>query len=489
MAGLVAAARARELGARGRRPREGRSLRRVDAALERRDLATSVAGRVPGRVPRRRSRAAATHLIDELDEGLDWLESLGAEVTERATGNPRTVGRRFDPRRLTDALVRDRRRRFGSAGRSPRRMCWRQAASASDLRASAASSCARAGGARATGSPTGSRRARSSRPGWTSSTGGTCRPRFPRSCSSRPPRCTERMRSCSTSREGSSSRTRSRGRRRISFRRPHGCPSPAAWYVVDARTLRRRVRERTVAEIVEVARTVGGDVRSTDELPFALPPSPKLVEPPFLAVRVRPAVTHTTGGLRIDDRARVLREDGSPIDGLYAAGADAGGIFTGGYGSGLAAALVFGRRAAESALEPLQVVRRVGREDDVQGRAAVGALLHREAAVQRRDALLDRVERPQPPLALAVVGDHGFEPAVARRLADDRDPGGRPSEQRLVERLADDLVEPDLLLLAELLRLRRRRPRSEPRARSRAGWPARAPPRRAPGRAARPARC
>ena len=44
----------------GRRPREGRSLRRVDAAVERRDLAASVAGRVPGRVSRRRSSAAAT---------------------------------------------------------------------------------------------------------------------------------------------------------------------------------------------------------------------------------------------------------------------------------------------------------------------------------------------------------------------------------------------------------------------------------------------
>ena len=38
------------------------------------------------------------------------------------------------------------------------------------------------------------------------------------------------------------------------------------------------------------------------------------------------------------------------MPGLYAAGADAGGIFTGGYGSGLAAALVFGRIAAETAL-------------------------------------------------------------------------------------------------------------------------------------------
>jgi len=52
----------------------------------------------------------------------------------------------------------------------------------------------------------------------------------------------------------------------------------------------------------------------------------------------------------VDDRARVLDEDGAPIDGLYAAGADAGGISTGGYASGLASALVLGRQAAETAL-------------------------------------------------------------------------------------------------------------------------------------------
>ena len=61
-------------------------------------------------------------------------------------------------------------------------------------------------------------------------------------------------------------------------------------------------------------------------------------------------MTHTIGGLRIDEQARVLRADGAPVGGLYAAGADAGGIFTGGYGSGLAAALVFGRIAAENRL-------------------------------------------------------------------------------------------------------------------------------------------
>jgi len=56
-------------------------------------------------------------------------------------------------------------------------------------------------------------------------------------------------------------------------------------------------------------------------------------------------VTQTLGGLRIDPQARV-----QGADDLYAAGADVGGIATGGYSSGLAAALVFGRIAAETAL-------------------------------------------------------------------------------------------------------------------------------------------
>jgi succinate dehydrogenase/fumarate reductase flavoprotein subunit len=54
-------------------------------------------------------------------------------------------------------------------------------------------------------------------------------------------------------------------------------------------------------------------------------------------------ITSTLGGLRIDAEARVT-------PGVFAAGGDAGGIATGGYASGLAAALVFGRIAARSAL-------------------------------------------------------------------------------------------------------------------------------------------
>jgi succinate dehydrogenase/fumarate reductase flavoprotein subunit len=64
-----------------------------------------------------------------------------------------------------------------------------------------------------------------------------------------------------------------------------------------------------------------------------------------VAVRVAPGITHTIGGLRIDEHAHVVGTDG-----LLAAGADVGGISTGGYASGLAAALVFGRIAAETAL-------------------------------------------------------------------------------------------------------------------------------------------
>ena len=68
-------------------------------------------------------------------------------------------------------------------------------------------------------------------------------------------------------------------------------------------------------------------------------------EPGFVSVLVQASVTQTLGGLRIDERARVVGAEG-----LFAAGADVGGISTGGWSSGLAAALVFGLMAAEEAL-------------------------------------------------------------------------------------------------------------------------------------------
>ncbi|HEY5294567.1 MAG TPA: FAD-binding protein, partial [Gaiellaceae bacterium] len=116
-------------------------------------------------------------------------------------------------------------------------------------------------------------------------------------------------------------------------------PGARAYYLLDAEALEQRVRDRSVAELVTAA-PPEAHVPLRD-LPF---------EPPagtVAAVRVIASITHTIGGLSIDERARVLREDGMPIDGVWAAGVDAGGIATGGYASGLAQALVQGLAAAE----------------------------------------------------------------------------------------------------------------------------------------------
>ena len=166
-------------------------------------------------------------------------------------------------------------------------------------------------------------------------------------------------------------------------------PGLRAWYVLDAAGLRERVRGRPVEVMVGTARSVGGIViqaltleeladglaehdvpkenvlRTLDEYnaaatngrarelspPRSTPAAP-IEEPPFVAVEVAPAITHTTGGLAVDADCRVLRRaHGLPIPWLYAAGVEVGGVSLGGYTSGLASALVFGKRAATSACQ------------------------------------------------------------------------------------------------------------------------------------------
>jgi hypothetical protein len=114
-----------------------------------------------------------------------------------------------------------------------------------------------------------------------------------------------------------------------------------AYYLLDEAALAERVRERTVAELV--ASAPAESIVPLGDLPFARPPET------VAAVRVIASITHTIGGIRVDDRARVLGEDGSPLHGLWAAGVDAGGVSSGGYASGLAQALVLGLAAAEDA--------------------------------------------------------------------------------------------------------------------------------------------
>jgi fumarate reductase flavoprotein subunit len=78
------------------------------------------------------------------------------------------------------------------------------------------------------------------------------------------------------------------------------------------------------------------------------------LEPPYRAVRVTGALFHTQGGLVIDEEARVLRQDGTVIPNLYAAGGAACGVSgasAAGYlsGNGLLAAIALGRVAGRAA--------------------------------------------------------------------------------------------------------------------------------------------
>ncbi|NGO13636.1 FAD-binding protein [Streptomyces sp. HC44] len=81
--------------------------------------------------------------------------------------------------------------------------------------------------------------------------------------------------------------------------------------------------------------------RELDRLP--------LDEPPYYVIETVPAITFPFHGVRIDDRARVLREDGEPLGGLLAAGSDTGGLWHRAYAGGLASALVYGLTAADTA--------------------------------------------------------------------------------------------------------------------------------------------
>lgn len=80
-----------------------------------------------------------------------------------------------------------------------------------------------------------------------------------------------------------------------------------------------------------------------------------LVNGPFYAVRMVLSDLGTCGGLKTDERARVLREDGGPIVGLYAIGntaANAFGTTYPGAGATIAQGLVYGYIAAQEAARP-----------------------------------------------------------------------------------------------------------------------------------------
>lgn len=79
----------------------------------------------------------------------------------------------------------------------------------------------------------------------------------------------------------------------------------------------------------------------------------KVATPPFAAITLGGQMLCTLDGLSIDDTGNVLDEDGNPIEGLYAAGNNAGGFFVGNYpellvGCGVGRALTMGRLAGKT---------------------------------------------------------------------------------------------------------------------------------------------
>ena len=342
MAGLVAAARARELGAsaivyeKGDRP--GGSML----------LSSCVVWRYESFEEFRRQCPAGDDQLqrvvwERLDDALDWLESLGAPVTQRETENPLTTGRRFDPAGLTDALAR-------AAGEV--RLRSRAPKDAEPLLLATGGFQGDAALVSEHIAPAAPLPLRATQ--W--STGDGLRIGLARGAAlsagmdefygRNMPDATFSPEDFVPAAQLYAARARVVNDRGEEFlegpvtwsetdvvQATARQPGAAAWYLLDAEGVRRS--EARVAE----ARRLGGTVRPAAELPFTAPAGV------VLGVRVRAAITHTIGGLGVDERARV-----AGAEGLYAAGVDAGGISAGGYASGLASALVLGLVAAEDAV-------------------------------------------------------------------------------------------------------------------------------------------
>lgn len=344
MAGLCCAARAKELGAEPivleKGDRTGGSMLLSSGVIWRYRTLEDFRAECPGGEP-----ALQAQVIERLDGAIGWLESLGARVSARATGNPRTVGMRFDARSVTDALVRAAGEvRTGQAlgpgpGTGPEEPLV-LATGGFPVR------LARERGLLLRANPWSEGDGLDLARGRGAGTAGDLEEFYGRAMPAPPARIEETdfvrlAQVYGRFAEVTDQRGEERFDRDPSWSETDlvqtvaAWPGGQAWYTVGGDALRQRVRGRTIEDMVEAARAAGASVRE---------------EGSRVSVLVQAAVTQTLGGLTIDERARVLREDGSVVERLYAAGADVGGISNGGWSSGLAAALVFGRIAAEEAL-------------------------------------------------------------------------------------------------------------------------------------------
>jgi fumarate reductase flavoprotein subunit len=344
MAGLAAAARARELGARvvvfERGAEIGGSMRLSSGVIWRYASFDEFRAQCPG------GDAALQRVVHErLDEDLGWLVSLSAGVSEESTGNPLTVGRRFDTASLAAALSRDLDIRLSTRVESaPEAPCilatggfqadsWlvREWISAEPLLL------------RSNGGSQGDGLRIGLEAGGIYSAGmdqfyGRAMPAVESLDSSQWVEAAQLYAKHAVAIENASGWRFSDEIGWAEVRvvqwiaRQKGA---RAWFVVPESALDEPTRYGSVADLIERARRLGARVERRDQ---------------GVAVEVRAAITQTLGGLRVDADGRVLRGDGSAVDGLWAAGGDVGGIATGGYMSNLAVALVMGKRAAESAL-------------------------------------------------------------------------------------------------------------------------------------------
>jgi fumarate reductase flavoprotein subunit len=340
MAGLVAAARLRELGrevvVREKGTRAGGSMLLSSCVIWRHRDWNDFRRECP-RGDERLQRV----VWERLDDAIAWLESRGAPVVWHETGNPRTIGKRFDPRGIVVALAGDVELQADGCRDGATILCTGGFAASSELvtrYVRPAASLRLRASPWSEGDGLRFALARGGR------AGGGMDEFYGRNMPDAP---------WDESQLVSSSQLYARfarifdedgveffAREDVSWSETNVVQATArrtgarAFYLLDADALEQRVRDRTVAQVVEAA---PAETRvAVSELPFEAPAGT------VAAVRVIASITHTIGGLQIDERARVVGTDG-----LWAAGVDAGGIATGGYASGLAQALVQGLVAAE----------------------------------------------------------------------------------------------------------------------------------------------
>jgi succinate dehydrogenase/fumarate reductase flavoprotein subunit len=341
MAGLVAAAEASAHGAKvvvhekGDRP--GGSMLLSSGVIWRHTELDDFLRECSGGV-----RALQRLVHERLDGDLAWLEGLGARVVERSTGNPRTTGLRFDTRSLTEALSRHAGEiRLGEPlrelpDRGPVVLATGGFQASRELVREWITPEADALLLRATPWSTGDGLALGRSVGAAVTAG--MEEFYGRNMPAPPARIGEaqfvplaQLYAAHAVVEGpDGERFEPRTWSEIDVvqwtaRRP----GARATYRIPEERLSDRIRARTIGEMVAAAERAGGPVRR---------------ERGWVHVDVIAGITTTLGGLSVDASARAA-------PGVYAAGCDVGGFSTGGYSSGLAAALVLGRIAAASALE------------------------------------------------------------------------------------------------------------------------------------------